>query len=123
MLRFGDSEWKDLIPYVVFCNHVEAGIEKIKEDNNEGALIQLHRKVLSKKTATMQETAALILIPVITSFFKSVFSKVLDLPDDRDAEALMLTVSNEACEPITAATTVTRENFGKMIEYWHCLAR
>ena len=23
MLRFGDSEWKDLIPYVVFCNHVD----------------------------------------------------------------------------------------------------
>ncbi len=33
MLRFGDYEWKDLIPYIGFCNHVKAGIEKIKEDN------------------------------------------------------------------------------------------
>ncbi len=53
-------------------------------------------------------------------------SDVLDRPEDRNAEALMLTVNKEACEPITAPTIgmitaptiVTRKNIGKMIEYW-----
>ena len=107
MLRFGDSEWKDLIPYIGFCNHVKAGIEKIKEDNKKEALSQLQRKGLPKKTACMQPAAALIPIPAITSFFKPVCSEVLDLPDERDAEALML--SNVAFEPISAPTVVTRE--------------
>jgi hypothetical protein len=43
-----------------------------------------------------------------------VSSDILDLPDDRDAEALMLT--NETCEPITTPPIVTRENIGKMID-------
>ncbi len=51
----------------------------------------------------------------MTSFFKSVSPDILDLPDDRDAEALMLI--NETCEPITTPPIVTRENIGKMIEY------
>ena len=42
MLRFGDSEWKDLIPYIGFCNHVKAGIKTIKEENKKEALSQLH---------------------------------------------------------------------------------
>ncbi len=113
MLRFSDFEWKDLIPFIGFCNHVKAEIEKIKEENRKEALSQLQRKGLPKKTASTQQSAALIPIPVITSFFKPVSSDILDLPDDRDAESLILT--NEACEPITTPPIVTRENIGKMI--------
>ncbi len=37
MLRFDDSEWKDLISYFGFRNHVKAGLEKIKLDNEKEA--------------------------------------------------------------------------------------
>ncbi len=37
MLRFGDFEWKDLIPYIGFRNHVKAGFETIKEENKKEA--------------------------------------------------------------------------------------
>jgi hypothetical protein len=114
MLRFSEYEWKALIPFIGFCNHVKAGIEKIQEENKQEALSQLQRKGLPKKTASTQQSAALVPIPVITSFFKSVSSDILDLPDDRDAEALMLT--NETCEPITTPPIVTRENIGEMID-------
>ncbi len=63
----------------------------------------------------MEPTVAFILIPAITSFFKPVHSDVLDLPDDRDDEALML--NKAAFEPISTPTVVTRENIKKMIEY------
>jgi hypothetical protein len=63
----------------------------------------------------MDPTVAFIPIPAITSFFKPVRSDDLDLPDDRDDEALML--NNTAFEPISTPTVVTRENIGKMIEY------
>jgi hypothetical protein len=64
MLRFCDSEWKDLIPYIGFCNHVKAGNEKIKDENKKEALSQLQRKGLPKKTAITQQSGALIPIPV-----------------------------------------------------------
>jgi hypothetical protein len=39
--RLGDSEWKDLIPFIGFCNHIKAGIEKIREDNKKEGISQL----------------------------------------------------------------------------------
>jgi hypothetical protein len=97
------------------CNHGKAGIEKIREDNKKEAFSQLQRKGHPKKTASMEPTVALLPIPAITSFFKPVCSDVLDLPDDRDAEALMLNIAT--FEPISTPKVVTRENIGKMIEY------
>jgi hypothetical protein len=46
LLRFGDSEWKDLIPDIGFCNHVKAGIETIKEENKKQALSHMCWKFL-----------------------------------------------------------------------------
>jgi hypothetical protein len=54
MIRLGDSEWQELIPFIRFCTHIKAGISKIMEFYKREALSQLHRKVLPKKTKKQQ---------------------------------------------------------------------
>ncbi len=58
MLRFGDSELKDLIPCIECCNHVKAGIKTIMEETEKEALRQLDREGLPKKSASMLPAAA-----------------------------------------------------------------
>jgi hypothetical protein len=65
---------------------------------------------------SIEQTAALIPIPRITSFFKPVSTDVLDIPYGSYAE--IADVTNEPVESsLSTPPIVTSENIGKMIEY------
>ncbi len=65
---------------------------------------------------SIEQTASLIPIPRITSFFKPVSTDVLEIPDGSYAE--IADVTNETVESsISTPPIITSENIGKMIEY------
>ena len=100
MLQLGDSEWKDLIPFVRIWNHIKAGIEKIREDNkrsiksaaSEGSSRENRKyvQVWNIGTHSMINSDSMNHV-VFQACAEAVRSEVLDLPDDRDAETPMLT--------------------------------
>ena len=113
MLLLDDSEWQVLIPPMGFRKHIKVAIAKIIESNTKEALSQLHRKELPSQP--VEETAALIPNPPITSFFKPKTKDVLELPDK--PEAPILSAVNESTELEISHQILTRENLGNMINH------
>lgn len=113
MLRLGDSEWKELIPFMGFRIHMKAAVDKIIEENKREAISQLHRRGLAKKP--VEQTTALLPIPRITSFFKPGTRDVLELPEESDIPISI--PDNEMVVPKIPETILTKENLGNMINY------
>ena len=61
VLRLGDSEWKELIPFTEFRITSKLQSTKIIEEGKREAISQLHRKGSAKKQ--LEQTTALIPIP------------------------------------------------------------